>query len=46
MYLIFLKILLKWLAQRNVAIVPKSVTPSRIAENINVNLKMNIIIIV
>ncbi|CAD5116969.1 DgyrCDS5806 [Dimorphilus gyrociliatus] len=30
------QILLKWLAQRNIAVIPKSVTPSRIQQNLNI----------
>ena len=32
------QIILRWLVQRGIAIIPKSVTPSRIEENANVSL--------
>jgi diketogulonate reductase-like aldo/keto reductase len=32
------KIILKWLLQRQILIIPKSVTPSRIEDNVDVNI--------
>lgn len=35
------QIILKWLIQRDIVVIPKSVTPSRIEQNSQVNLKEN-----
>lgn len=36
------QIILRWLYQRNIVSIPKSVTPSRIEQNVNVRIKGNI----